>query len=107
MRTATVVVTPRFVDSVEDVVAFVGATNSAKAAQLDDEIEAKVCSLDQNARRGRMVPEVADDGIRELLIFRQEYRLIYRLNDARGLVEVLVVWPARRPLRLAELLDAE
>ncbi len=107
MRYANIVIAPKFAESVDEVIAYAAQRNQARADALDDEIDRCVASLDQNARRGRKLPELNDDTVRELLIAKQELRLIYRLDDARSVVEVLILWSARRPLQLAGLLDGE
>lgn len=38
-------------------------------------------SLRKMANRGRVVPEIGDPSVRELFVFRQRYRLIYRVLD--------------------------
>ena len=91
MRFASVVVTKRFAASVEAVLDDVSTRSAARAAAIDAEVDARLESLDQNARRGRKLPELDDDVIRELLVFKQDYRLIYRLNESRNLVEALLL----------------
>jgi toxin ParE1/3/4 len=52
------------------------------------------------ANRGRIVPELDDESVRELFVFRQRYRMIYRvlahevqilafIHGARDLLEAL------------------
>ncbi len=107
MRFASVVITQKFADSVEEIVAEAATRSPSRAQLIDDEVDTRVSSLDQNARRGRKLPELDDDLIRELLIVKQDFRLIYRLNENLNLVELLLLWPTRRPLRLVDVLDAE
>ncbi len=107
MRFASVVIAQKFAESVEEIVADVATRSPSHAQAIDDEVDARVGSLDQNARRGRKLPELDDDLIRELLVVKQDFRLIYRLNENLSLVEVLLLWPTRRPLRLVDVLDAE
>ena len=107
MRFASVVITQKFADSVEEIVADAATRSPSRAQLIDDEVDARVSSLDQNARRGRKLPELDDDLIRELLVVKEDFRLIYRLNENLNLVELLLLWPTRRPLRLVDVLDAE
>jgi plasmid stabilization system protein ParE len=107
VRFASVVITQKFADSVEAIVADAATRSITRAQTIDDEVDARISSLDQNARRGRKLPELDDDLIRELLVVKEDFRLIYRLNESLNLVEVLLLWPTRRPLRLVHVLDAE
>jgi plasmid stabilization system protein ParE len=43
---------------------------------------------------GRLVPELADPLIREIIV--RSYRVVYRLDDSRHLVEVIRFWHAAR-----------
>jgi len=43
---------------------------------------------------GRMVPEIADSNIREVI--RKPYRLIYRIDRTKRTVEIVRVWHAAR-----------
>jgi toxin ParE1/3/4 len=38
-------------------------------------------SLRRFANRGRVVPEIGDPTVRELFVFRQRYRMIYRMLE--------------------------
>ncbi|MDP2346081.1 MAG: type II toxin-antitoxin system RelE/ParE family toxin [Deltaproteobacteria bacterium] len=107
MRYASVLVTAGFRDSVDEILAWIAARNPQRAASVADELLDRAGSLDEMARRGRMVPEAMDDNLRELLVIKNEYRMIYRVDDARSIVEILVLWPARKPLQLDKLLDGE
>lgn len=52
-------------------------------------------SLSKLSNRGRIVPELSIDSIRELFVF--EYRIIYRVK--KDLVEILTVIHARRSIK--------
>ena len=72
---------------------------SAVAAQrFVDGVFTRVEQLDNFPQLGRVVPELQDEAIRELL-YRQ-YRIIYRLRE-HGRIDVLAVQTGLRPLRLA------
>ena len=49
------------------------------AATLIREARDAARSLRQFANRGRVVPEIGDSSIKELFVFRQRYRMIYRV----------------------------
>jgi toxin ParE1/3/4 len=77
-------------DSVERAVRFVDA--------LIDQTEA---ILADNPRSGRVVPEIGNPDIRELI--HRGYRIVYRLNGGR--VDILTVFEGHRLLRLNESCD--
>jgi toxin ParE1/3/4 len=45
-------------------------------------------------KRGRIVPELKNPEIREIIF--KSYRIIYRLKESQGLVEIVRVWHAAR-----------
>ncbi len=72
-------------DSVERAVRFIDA--------LIDQTEA---ILSDNPRSGRIVPEIGNPDIRELIY--RGYRIVYRLNADR--IDILTVFEGHRLLRL-------
>ncbi|HYI09317.1 MAG TPA: type II toxin-antitoxin system RelE/ParE family toxin [Thermoanaerobaculia bacterium] len=56
-------------------------------------------SLRQFANRGRVVPEIGDPSVRELLVFRQRYRMIYRVLERE--VQILAFIHGARDLLVA------
>ena len=56
----------------------------------------RIESLRAFPERGRIVPELGMESIRELI--HPPFRIVYRLD--RGTVRVLRVWRSERPLRL-------
>lgn len=64
---------------------------------VDKLIEYTEDSLHGNPRIGRIVPEIANPDIREL-IFRR-YRIVYRLTKS---IEILTVFEGHRLLRIEE-----
>jgi plasmid stabilization system protein ParE len=61
-------------------------------------------SLEQFARKGRMVPEIGADEIRELIV-QKRYRVIYRVHDERNAIDVLTVHHGKLPVDIDALLD--
>jgi hypothetical protein len=51
-----------------------------------------------------MVPEIGDDGLRELVV-QKSYRLVYRVNQDASVVEVVFVFYGALPFPFDELLD--
>ena len=54
-------------------------------------------SLDEFAERGRMVPELSDNSIREIFVY--SYRLVYRIEDDR--ISILALIHGRRDFQKA------
>ena len=65
------------------------------AASFVEEILTASRSLDMFAERGRLVPEISNPNIRELLI--KEYRLIYNIEEQR--IVILGLIHGRRDLK--------
>lgn len=79
---------------------FISKDSAGRAASFVERIIEHVeDSLPENPRVGRIVPEIANPDIREL-IFRK-YRTVYRLTES--VIEVLSVFEGHRLLRIDEL----
>ena len=105
MKPAAVFLTERFRKAVVDIV--VNASEHmkpARAEKLGDLLVDKAMSLMHMPRRGRMVPEICDENMRELIVSKK-YRLVYRLNVDASVVEVVFVFHGARQFPFDELLD--
>ena len=58
------------------------------AAAFVQEIKEAVASFSRFAQRGRVVPEFADETVRELLV--RPYRLVYQISDEKVIVLALI-----------------
>ncbi len=67
------------------------------ARNVIQEIVAKTETLTELTEIGRIVPEISDQNIRELIIY--SYRLVYEIS-ARG-IEILAIIHGRRDFNLA------
>ena len=74
-------------ERLENIFEFISKDNIVAAQNLTERIFEKVESLADNPERGRIVPEVKRNNIRE--IFESEYRIIYRLESKR--VSILTI----------------
>jgi toxin ParE1/3/4 len=94
-----VLLTEDAVRDLEELVAFLEATDCAAAAdRVLERIDALVTSLSENPERGVVVGELAALGVREYReLFFKPYRLIYRVFEAR--VVVFLVVDGRRDMR--------
>lgn len=66
---------------------------------IDQLIEHAENSLPDNPGMGRIVPEIANPDIRELIF--KKYRIVYRLRE--GSIEILSVFEGHRRLRVDEI----
>jgi addiction module RelE/StbE family toxin len=79
---------------------FIAKDNAERAANFVDEIvEHAESVLPGDPRIGRMVPEISNPDIRELLF--KKYRIVYRVN--KNNLEILTVYEGHRLLRVDEI----
>ena len=67
---------------------FINRDSESYAAAFVQEIKEAVASLSQFAERGRVVPEFADESVRELLV--RTYRLVFEVSVERVFVLALI-----------------
>ena len=73
------------------------------AAKTIGKLIEKGDSLSSMPRRGRAVPEIGDDDIRELIV--GHYRIVYAVNDDEKRVEIVTVLHGKQRFPLEEFLD--
>ena len=81
---------PAYEDLIE-ILEFVGVDRPAAARKLGRELLKQSKTLDRNSLRGRIVPELLQQGIteyREILVSR--YRIIYRLHPEAVRIEAVI-----------------
>ena len=71
-------------DALEAVIAYIAKDSPQAAARILDDALGASASLTTFAERGRVVPELNDPVIREVLVHK--YRLQYEVGDVRVLV---------------------
>ena len=91
-----VIWTRQAVEDVEAIQAYVARGSARYAALLVERIVAAVGRLESFPMSGRVVPEVGDDSLREVVF--GAYRIVYRLQAES--VQVVAVHHAARLLRL-------
>jgi plasmid stabilization system protein ParE len=84
------------VEDVEAVKAYVARDSERYAGLLAERLVAAVGRLESFPQSGRIVPEVGDESLREVIY--GNYRLVYRLQPES--VEVVTVYHAARLLRV-------
>ena len=70
---------PRAVEDLEAIAHYISADSAAYAASVVKTILNITRNLSHFPRSGRIVPEIADESIREL--FAYSYRVIYRIEE--------------------------
>lgn len=79
---------------------FIAKDNVERAEQfVDNIIEHAESVLPGSPRIGRMVPEISNPDIRELIV--KKYRIVYRIN--RNNLEILTVFEGHRLLRVDDI----
>lgn len=83
------------VTDLRDIAEFIGRDSFFYVATFVQEIIFASQTLKKFAERGRVVPEISNPKIRELLV--QDYRLIYKVSRLR--IEILGIIHGRRDLK--------
>ena len=91
-----VVWAPQAIQDVEAIRAHVGRDSPHYADLLVQRLIAAVERLTDNPRSGRVVPELGDESIREVI--HGNYRIVYRLRH--DVVEIATVFHGARLFRL-------
>ena len=87
---------PQAIQDVEAIRAYVARDSAHYADLVVERIVAAVGRLENNPRSGRIVPEVGDESVREVI--HGNYRIVYRLK--RDVVEIATVFHGARLFRL-------
>jgi addiction module RelE/StbE family toxin len=87
---------PQAIQDVEAIRAYVARDSARYADLVVDRIVAAVERLKDDPRSGRVVPELGDESIREVI--HGSYRIVYRLRN--DLVEIATVFHGARLFRL-------
>ena len=87
---------PQAIQDVEAIRAYVARDSARYADLVVERIIAAVERLENNPRSGRIVPEVGDESVREVI--HGNYRVVYRLRHE--VVEIATVFHGARLFRL-------
>jgi len=79
---------------IKGITGFIAEDSPSAAARFVESLFQAVERLADFPESGRMVPELGDPGIREVI--RKPYRLIYRIDRTKRTVEIVRVWHAAR-----------
>ena len=87
---------PQAVEDVEAIRAYVARDSPHYADLVVEQIVAAVALLESSPRSGRLVPEVGDESLREVI--HGNYRIVYRLRH--DIIEIVTVFHGTRLFRL-------
>ncbi len=78
---------------------FIAQDSPDRARQFVDQLIEHAESIPDNPFSGRIVPEISNTDIRELIF--KKYRIVYRINEND--IDILTVFEGHRLLRLDEI----
>jgi toxin ParE1/3/4 len=81
-------------DDLRDIVTFISRDSPPRAETFAYRLIAETDKLQNFSESGRVVPEYRIPNIREIIV--RSYRIVYRVDHERKLVEVARVWHAAR-----------
>lgn len=82
---------------------FIGKDNPLKAIEFVDELILTAESLCENSKRGRIVPELSIENIREII--HKNYRIIYIIKKKS--LDILTVFEGHRLMRKREITNTQ
>jgi len=96
--------TQEAIDRLFEIEDFISTDSPKRAHEFVDEIiEHAETLLPEAPSAGRMVPEIKNTGIRELIF--KKYRIVYRVN--KNNIEILTVFEGHQLLRIDEMKKSE
>jgi addiction module RelE/StbE family toxin len=88
----SVVWAPQALDDVQAIRGYLSRSSVEYATLITELIVAAVSRLERHPRSGRIVPEVGEPSLREVIV--RDYRIVYRLR--RDVAEILTVFHGAR-----------
>jgi plasmid stabilization system protein ParE len=89
-----VILTPQSQEDLGGIVRFIARHNPARAEAFGNRLIDKALTIGQMPERGRVVPEIKDPCVREIM--HGPYRIIYEVLSGPPAVYVLRFWHAAR-----------
>ena len=89
-----VILTPQAQDDLRDIVSFIAQQNPERARSFGNELIDHALTLAELPERGRMVPEISEPTVREIV--HRPYRIIYETFAEQNAVYVLRFWHGAR-----------
>jgi toxin ParE1/3/4 len=81
-------------EDLKDLVRYIAADNPLAAERFGKAIIRRIELLSPFPRTGRVVPELGDDLLREVIL--TPYRIVYEVNDSLRRVSVVRIWHGAR-----------
>jgi plasmid stabilization system protein ParE len=89
-----VVLSPSARTDLRDIVRYISFDAPDRALEFGLFLVSRTRLLAESPKLGRIVPEFEDEFLREIVVC--SYRVVYRLDDSRHVVEVIRFWHAAR-----------
>lgn len=89
-----VILTPQSQDDLREIVDFIARRNRERAKSFGNELIDRALTLGQLPERGRVVPEISEPSVREII--HRPYRIIYEIFPEQNVVYVLRFWHGAR-----------
>ncbi len=89
-----VILTPQSIDDLKEAVRFIAPHNPERARTFGHELIHRALSLATFPERGRVVPEMDEPAVREII--HGSYRIIYEIFPNQNVVYVLRFWHGAR-----------
>jgi toxin ParE1/3/4 len=89
-----VILTPQAQDDLREIVFFIAQHNPERARSFGHELIDHALTLAELPERGRVVPEISEPSIREIVC--HPYRIIYEIFPGQHVVYVLRFWHGAR-----------
>jgi len=91
-----VILTPQALKDLESIVGFIRKDSPSRAVDFGNQFIDQALSLELFPEIGRVVPEIDDPGVREIV--HGSYRIIYEVMPDRSAIYVLRFWHGARGL---------
>lgn len=82
---------------IQDIVRYISIDDSVRALRFGRFLIEHTRSLSQFPELGRIVPEINNESIREIIV--KSYRIVYRVDHEQRTIEVIRFWHAGRDTR--------
>jgi toxin ParE1/3/4 len=89
-----VILTPQSQDDLRAIVSFIARDNPDRARSFGNELIDRALTLAEMPERGRLVPEIAEASVREIVC--RPYRIIYEIFPSQNVVYILRFWHGAR-----------
>ena len=89
-----VILTPQSLDDLEEIVRFIAQDNPERARTFGNELINHALSVRTFPERGRIVPEIEDPAVREII--HGAYRILYEIFSDTATVYALRFWHGAR-----------